>query len=91
MARPFVAADLAAVLAICHRPRPLGRGVESDDVALKRGRLDTVIAGLLFMAGMRRSEVSALLWGDIVEAAAGDGGWWGSGSRRRPGRSASSR
>ena len=72
-ARPFVAADLAAVLATCHLPRRRGRGVESGDVALKRGRLDAVIAGLLFMAGMRRSEVSALLWGDVAEAAAGDG------------------
>ncbi len=25
------------------------------------------------MAGMRRSEVSALRWGDVAEAAAGDG------------------
>ena len=72
-ARPFVAADLAAVLATCHRPRRRGRGVESDEVALKRGQLDAVIAGLLFMAGMRRSEVSALLWGDVAAAAAGDG------------------
>ena len=54
-------------------PTSRGRGVESDDVALKRGRLDAVIAGLLFMAGMRRSEVSAFLWGDVAEAAAGDG------------------
>ena len=59
-ARPFVAADLAAVLATCHRPRHRGRGVESDEVAVKRGRLDAVIAGLLFMAEMRRSEVSVL-------------------------------
>ena len=72
-ARPFVAADLAAVLATCHQPRRRGRGVESGDVALKRGRLDAVIAGLLFMAGMRRSEVSALRWGDVAAAAAGDG------------------
>ena len=28
-----------------------GRGVESDQVALEHGRLDAVIAGLLFMAG----------------------------------------
>ena len=41
-ARPFGAADLAAVLATCHRPRPRGRGVESDQVALERGRLDAV-------------------------------------------------
>ena len=67
------ASDLAAVLATCHRTRRRGRGAESDDVALKRGRLDAVIAGLLFMAGMRRREVSALLWGDVAESAAGDG------------------
>ena len=36
-----------------------GRGVESDQVAAARGGLDAVIAGLLFMGGMRRSEVSA--------------------------------
>ena len=61
-ARPLGVADLAAVLATCHRPRRRGRGVESDPVARERGRLDAV-AGLLFMAGMRRSEVSALRWG----------------------------
>ena len=41
-------------------PRRRGRGVESDQVAAARGRLDAVIAGLLFMGGLRRSEVSAL-------------------------------
>ena len=71
--RPFVAADLAAVLATCNRPRRRGRGVESDPVARERGRLDAVIAGLLFMAGMRRSEVSALHWADVADAADGDG------------------
>ena len=72
-ARPFGVSDLAAVLATCHRPRQRGRGVESDQVALERGRLDAVIAGLLFMAGMRRSEVSALRWADLVESTDGDG------------------
>ena len=72
-ARPFGASDLAAVLATCHRPRRRGRGVESEEVALERGRLDAVIAGLLFMAGMRRSEVSALRWADIVDSTDGDG------------------
>ena len=55
-ARPFGVLDLAPVLATCHRPRRRGRGIESEEVALERGRLDAVIAGLLFMAGMRRSE-----------------------------------
>ena len=72
-ARPFGVSDLAAVLATCHRPRRRGRGVESEEVALKRGRLDAVIAGLLFMAGMRRSEVSALRWADVVDSTDGDG------------------
>ena len=72
-ARPFGVSDLAAVLATCHRPRRRGRGVESDRVAAERGRLDAVIAGLLFMAGMRRSEVSALRWADVVESIDGDG------------------
>ena len=40
---------------------------------LERGRLDAVIAGLLFMAGMRRSEVSARRWADVADAADGDG------------------
>ena len=71
-ARPFGAADLAAVLATCQRPRRRGRGVESEEVALERGRLDAVIAGLLFMAGMRRSEVSALRWADVGESAIDD-------------------
>ena len=70
---PFSAADLAAVLATCHRPRRRGRGLESDAVAARRGLVDAVIAGLAFMAGMRRSEVSALRWADVADAADGDG------------------
>ena len=72
-ARPFSAADLAAVLATCHRPRRRGRGVESDQVAAARGRLDAVIAGLLFMGGLRRSEVAALRWADVEDAGDADG------------------
>jgi integrase len=70
-ARPFTAEDLAAVLATCHRPRRRGRGIESDQVAAERGRVDAVIAGLLFMGGLRRSEVAALRWADVEDA--GDG------------------
>ena len=61
------------MLATYHRPRRRGRGVESDEVAAERGRLDAVIVGLLFMAGMRRSEVSALRWSGIVDSTDGDG------------------
>ena len=38
-----------------------------------RSRVDAVIVGLAFMAGMRRSEVSALRWADVADAADGDG------------------
>ena len=72
-ARPFSAADLAAVLATCPRPRRRGRGGESDEVAAARGRTDAVIAGLLFMGGMRRSEVAALQWADVADAGDADG------------------
>ena len=41
--------------------------------AQRRGRLDAVIAGLLFMGGLRRSEVSALEWRDVADARDGDG------------------
>ena len=61
-ALPFTADDLATVLATCHLPRRRGRGLEFERVAAACGRLDAVIAGLLFMGGMRRSEVSALRW-----------------------------
>ena len=72
-ARPFGAADFAAVLATCHQPRRRGRGRESEEIALDRSRLDAVIVGLLFMGGMRRSEVSALRWADVDDATDGDG------------------
>ena len=35
--------------------------------------LDAVIASLLFMGGLRRSEVAALCWADVTDARDGDG------------------
>ena len=55
------------------RPRTDGRGVESHTTAQRRGRLDAVIAALLFMGWLRRSEVSALEWRDVSDARDGDG------------------
>ena len=72
-AAPLRAARLAAILATAERPRTDGRGVESHTTALRRGRLDAVIASLLFMGGLRRSEVSALEWRDVSDARDGDG------------------
>ena len=59
----------ARVLATCHLSRRRGRGVESDQVAAARGRVDAVIAGLLFMGGLRRSAVSALRWAKRMMSA----------------------
>ena len=62
------------ILATAERPRTDGRGVESHTTAHRRGRLDAVIASLLFMGGLRRSEVSALEWRDVSDASGeGDG------------------
>ena len=59
--------------ATAERPRTDGRGVESTATAQRRGRTDAVIAGLLFMGGLRRAEVSALEWRDVSAASDGDG------------------
>ena len=70
-AAPLRADGLAAILAAAARPRTDGRGVESPTTAHRRGRLDAVIASLLFMGGLRRSEVSALEWRDVSDARDG--------------------
>ena len=72
-AKPLSADGLAAILATAERPRTDGRGVESHTTAQRRGRLDAVIASLLFMGGLRRSEVAALRWADVTDASDGDG------------------
>ena len=70
-AAPLRADGLAAILATAERPRTDGRGVESTTTAQRRGRTDAVIAGLLFMGGLRRAEVSALEWRDVADARDG--------------------
>ena len=72
-AAPLRADGLAAILATADRPRTDGRGVEAPTTAHRRGRLDAVIAGLLFMGGLRRSEVAAVRWADVTDATDGDG------------------
>ena len=46
--------------------------MESAEYATNRGEVDAVIAGLLFMAGLRRSEVAAIQWRDVSDSK--DGG-----------------
>ena len=51
-------------------PVPARTAVASNPTttAHRRGRLDAVIAGLLFMGGLRRSEVAAVRWADVTDA-----------------------
>ena len=72
-AAPLRADGLAAILATAERPRTDGRGVEAPTTAHRRGRTDAVIASLLFMGGLRRSEVAAVRWADVTDARDGDG------------------
>ena len=68
-----------AVAAACFRaklagqPAPAGERTARVLAGYRRTAGDAVIAGLLFMAGMRRSEVSALRWADVVDSTDGDG------------------
>lgn len=68
-ASPLTADDLAAILATARLPRRTARGMESAEVAQRRGAVDAAIAGVLFQAGLRRSEAAALAWGDIQPAS----------------------
>ena len=65
----MLADDLAAIVATARTPRPRARGMETADTAHQRGTVDIAIAGLLFHAGLRRSEVSALRAADVQSAA----------------------
>ena len=72
-AKPITADDFNTILATACNPRRTGRGVESEVRATSRGRVDRVIAALLFQAGLRRSEAAALTWGDVERASDGTG------------------
>ena len=66
------AARQARVLAGYRRTAAIG-GEDKRGRSGSRTCSDAVIAGLLFMAGMRRSEVSALRWADTADSTDGDG------------------
>ncbi len=55
--------------AVASQPRRRGRGMESPDVATRRGVEDAALVGLAFQAGLRRSEIAALAWADVQPAA----------------------
>ena len=67
-AKPLDADALAAIRATAFTPRRSRDGsLESDDTALKRGRLDVTLASLLSDAGLRVSEAAQLRWRDILD------------------------
>ena len=68
-ARAITRDDFAVILARAGEPRKLGRGMETAETAAERAQVDRAIAGVLFHAGLRRSEAAALQWGDVEPAA----------------------
>ena len=63
------ALDLLQVAGRLQRPQRRGRGRETPVAAAARGRRDAAIVALAFCAGLRRSEIAALVWGDITPTA----------------------
>ena len=71
-ARGITRDDFAVILARAGEPRKLGRGMETAEIAetaAERAQVDRAIAGVLFHAGLRRSEAAELRWGDVEPAA----------------------
>ena len=73
-ARPLDADALAAIRATAVTPRiTRGGSLEMEEPALRRGRLDIVLASVLSDAGLRISEVASLKWRDVLDAEDGAG------------------
>ena len=66
-------ATAVALMRAASRPQRRARGREKAATAAGRGRRDAVIIALAFCAGLRRSEIAALVWGDITPSARDDG------------------
>ena len=70
--RQAAALDYATALDLMRaaaRPQRRGRGRETPSAAAGRGRRDAAIVALAFCAGLRRSEIASLVWGDITPTA----------------------
>ena len=73
-ARPLDADALAAIRATAFTPRrSRGGSMETEDTALKRGRLDIALASVLSDAGLRVSEAAQLRLRDVLDAEDGAG------------------
>ena len=67
-------ADVLAVIRLTAvQPRRRGRGIETPQQAEERGRFDLAMVAALSDGGLRRSEASALTWGDIQRWDDGSG------------------
>ena len=70
--RQAAALDYATALDLMRaaaKPQRRGRGRETPSAAAARGRRDAAIVALAFCAGLRRSEIASLVWGDITPTA----------------------
>ena len=73
-AKPLDADALATIRATALNPRrSRGGSLESEDTALRRGRLDIALASVLSDAGLRISEAASLRWRDVLDAENGAG------------------
>ena len=73
-ARPLDADALAAIRATAVIPRrSRGGSMETEETALKRGRLDIALASVLSDAGLRVSEAVQLRWRDVLDTETGAG------------------
>ena len=73
-ARPLDADALAAIRATALNPRrSRGGSLETEDTALRRGRLDIALASVMSDAGLRISEATSLRWRDVLDAEDGAG------------------
>ena len=67
-------ADVLAVIRLTAvQPRLRGRGVETAEQAENRGRFDVALVAVLSDAALRRSEATALTWGDVQRWDDGSG------------------
>ena len=73
-ARPLDADALAAIRATALNPRrSRGGSFETEETALRRGRLDIALTSLMSDAGLRISEAAVLRWRDVLDAEDGAG------------------
>ena len=67
-------ADVLAVIRLTAiQPRKRGRGIETTAQTAERARFDIALVAVLSDAGLRRSEASALTWGDVQRWDDGSG------------------